>query len=156
MFVGNLDSESATLISVLSLDEKSRVLLDKNIREVSGLKKGSKLVAIPFKGGVTFVDVTGKSFFGSRPRYAYDEEQHEASKFLFHKPQIIVNTGNEMTSRKTLTVSPSTFHLFAEIETNLGIDYFDAGVASESLQKNCIVVSTDQVFDTIPNLKRIW
>ncbi|MDH2899590.1 MAG: hypothetical protein PXY39_01330 [archaeon] len=63
-------------MSVLSLDEKSRVLLDKNIREVSGPKKGSKLVAIPFKGGVTLVDVTGKSFVGSRPRYAYDEEQH--------------------------------------------------------------------------------
>lgn len=61
-----------------------------------------------------------------------------------------------MTSRKTLTVSPSTFHRVAEIEKNLGIDYFDAGVASESLQKNGIVVSTDQVFDTIPNLKRIW
>ena len=85
MFVGNINSESATLMSVLSLDEKSRVLLDKNIREASGLKKGSKLVAIPFKGGVTLVDVTGKSFVGSRPGFAFDEEQHEASKLLFHK-----------------------------------------------------------------------
>lgn len=60
-----------------------------------------------------------------------------------------------MTSRKTLTVSPNTFHLVEEIEKNLGIDYFDAGVATELLKKKGIVVSTDQVFDAIPNLKRI-
>jgi hypothetical protein len=75
--------------------------------------------------------------------------------FPFTRPQIIVNTGSEMTFRKTLTVSPSTFHLVEEIEKNLEIDYFDAGVATELLKKKGIVVSTDQVFDTIPNLKRI-
>ena len=59
-------------------------------------------------------------------------------------------------SEKTLKIGPGTLLLTAELEKNQGIDYFDAGVASESLQKNGIVVSTDRVFDKIPNLKRIW
>lgn len=81
-------------MSVLSLDEKSRVVLDKKVREVSGMKKGSKLVAIPFKGGVTLVDVTGRSFVGSMNGFAFREEEHEASKFLFRK------TGSENKQRK--------------------------------------------------------
>lgn len=74
-------------MSVLSLDEKSRVVLDKKLREVSGMKKGAKLVAIPFKGGVMLVDVTKKSFIGNMPGFAYQEEEHEASKFLFDKTE---------------------------------------------------------------------
>ena len=81
-------------MSVLSLDEKSRVVLDKNVREVSGMKKGAKLVAIPFKGGVMLVDVTGKRFMGNMPGFAYHEGEHEASKFLF------LNTENESKRKK--------------------------------------------------------
>lgn len=72
-------------MSVVTVDEKSRVVLDKKVREVSGLKRKSRLVAIPFKGGVTLVDVTGKRFVGSRPGLKFREEEHEASKFLFGK-----------------------------------------------------------------------
>jgi bifunctional DNA-binding transcriptional regulator/antitoxin component of YhaV-PrlF toxin-antitoxin module len=72
-------------MSVITVDEKSRIVLDKKIREVSGLKKKSRLVAIPFRGGVTLVDITGKSFVGSKPGFKYKEDEHEASKFLFEK-----------------------------------------------------------------------
>ena len=72
-------------MSVLSLDKKSRVVLDKKVREVSGMKKGSKVVAIAFKGGVTLVDVSGKIFVGNMSGFGYKEEEHEASKFLFGK-----------------------------------------------------------------------
>src|SRR5271169_3301951 len=75
------------VMSVLSLDEKSRVVLNKNVREVSGMKKGSKLVAIPFKGGVMLVDVTGKNFVGNMSGFAYQEREHEASKLLFRKTE---------------------------------------------------------------------
>ena len=74
-------------MSVLSLDEKSRVVLDKNVRKVSGMKKGAKLVAIPFKGGVMLVDVTGNSFIVNMPGFAYREGDHEASKFLFRNTE---------------------------------------------------------------------
>ena len=59
-------------------------------------------------------------------------------------------------SEKSLRIEPKTMFLTAEIEKNHRVDYFDAGVASESLQKGGIVVSTDRVFEKIPNLKRIW
>ena len=72
-------------MSVLCLDEKSGVLLDKKLREVSGMKKAAKLVAVQFKSGVMLVGVSEKSFVGSMPGFAYREEEHEASKFLFRK-----------------------------------------------------------------------
>ena len=72
-------------LSVSSLDEKNRLLLDKKTRKVSGIQKGSKIVAIPFKGGVTLVDVTKKKFTGSLNGFKFEEDQHEASKFLFQK-----------------------------------------------------------------------
>ena len=70
-------------MSVLSLDDKNRIVLDRKVRAASGVKKGAKLVAIPFRGGVLLVDVTGKSFVGRLTGFAFDEEKHEASKFLF-------------------------------------------------------------------------
>ena len=59
-------------------------------------------------------------------------------------------------SDKTQSVGAGTLLLTAQLEKDQGIDYFDAGVASESLQADGIVVSTDRVFDNIPNLRRIW
>lgn len=59
-------------------------------------------------------------------------------------------------SERTLRIGPAALFLTAQLEKSHAIDYFDAGVASESLQKDGVVVSTDRVFDKIPNLKRIW
>lgn len=70
-------------MSVLDIDEKNRVLLDKKVRKTTGFKKGDKLVAIPFKGGVMLVNVKNKDFAGSLDNFNYKEEKHEASKFLF-------------------------------------------------------------------------
>jgi bifunctional DNA-binding transcriptional regulator/antitoxin component of YhaV-PrlF toxin-antitoxin module len=70
-------------MSVLDVDEKNRVLLDKKVRETTGFKKGDKLIAIPFKGGVMLVSVKNKSFVGSLSNFKYNEERHEASRFLF-------------------------------------------------------------------------
>ncbi len=70
-------------MSLLTLDQKNRVLLDRKVRETSGLRKGARLVAIPFKGGVILVDASRKSFVGSMRGFAFNEERHEASKFLF-------------------------------------------------------------------------
>ncbi len=69
-------------MSLLTLDRKNRVLLDRKIRETSGLRKGARLAAIPFKGGVILVDATRKSFGGSMRGFAFKEESHEASKLL--------------------------------------------------------------------------
>jgi bifunctional DNA-binding transcriptional regulator/antitoxin component of YhaV-PrlF toxin-antitoxin module len=72
-------------MSVLVLDEKYRVLLDKKLREKIGLKKGDVLLAIPYSGGVLLARIKGKSFVGSLNDFKYDEKLHEASKYLFGK-----------------------------------------------------------------------
>ena len=70
-------------MSVLKVDEKYRVVLDKDVREVAGLEKGDELLAIPFRGGVILASLKGKRFVGSLSGFHYDEAAHEASKYLF-------------------------------------------------------------------------
>ncbi|MHB1907619.1 MAG: hypothetical protein ACYCQJ_01960 [Nitrososphaerales archaeon] len=55
-----------------------------------------------------------------------------------------------------MRVDPSTLYLSSEIESSQNMDYFDAAIAAESLQLDGLVVSTDRVFDNVPNLTRIW
>ena len=60
-------------------------MLDKKTRSVAGLKKGDRLVAIPFRGGVILVAPTNRKFAGSLSGFGFDEEAHEASRFLFRR-----------------------------------------------------------------------
>jgi len=53
-------------------------------------------------------------------------------------------------------LSPATFYLAAKIEKEYQLDYFDACVAAEALLLDGIVVSTDEAFDRVAGLKRIW
>jgi bifunctional DNA-binding transcriptional regulator/antitoxin component of YhaV-PrlF toxin-antitoxin module len=68
----------------VSLDDKYRILLDKKTRTAAGIKKGDKLVTIPFKGGVILV-APGSRFSGSLTGFRFSEEQHEASHFIFRR-----------------------------------------------------------------------
>ncbi len=69
----------------VALDDKYRVALDRRIREVAGIKKGDRLVAIPFKGGVVLVAASGRKFTGSLTGFGFAEERHEASRFIFRR-----------------------------------------------------------------------
>ena len=69
----------------VALDDKYRIVLDKKTRSVAGLKKGDRLVAIPFKGGVILVAPSNRKFAGSMPGFGFEEERHEASRFLFRR-----------------------------------------------------------------------
>ena len=68
----------------VSLDDKYRVALNRKTREIAGINKGDKLVAIPFKGGVILVAPRGK-FQGSLSGFEFAEERHEASRFIFRR-----------------------------------------------------------------------
>ena len=57
---------------------------------------------------------------------------------------------------KISPLSPITFYLAAKIEEEHGLDYFDACVAAEALLLDGVVVSTDEAFDRVAGLKRIW
>ena len=69
----------------VSLDDKYRVVLDKKIREVAGINKGDRLVAIPFKGGVILVAPRDRKFAASLTGFEFKEERHEASRFIFRR-----------------------------------------------------------------------
>ncbi len=72
-------------MSLLRVDKRYRILLDKRTREVMGLEEGDALLAIPFKGGVTLTVLKGKHFIGCLNGFNYDEEAHEASRYLFQQ-----------------------------------------------------------------------
>lgn len=67
------------------LDEKYRIVLDKRVREVAGLKKGERLVVIPFKGGVIIVAPRGRHYTGSLTAFHFKEHRHEASRYIFRR-----------------------------------------------------------------------
>jgi len=57
---------------------------------------------------------------------------------------------------KVSPLSPITFYTAAKIEREYNLDYFDACVAAEALLLDGIVISTDEAFDRVAGLKRIW
>jgi hypothetical protein len=67
------------------LDDKYRVLLDRRTREIAGINKRDRLVAIPFKGGVILVAPGARKFEGSLSGFGFAEERHEASRFIFRR-----------------------------------------------------------------------
>jgi bifunctional DNA-binding transcriptional regulator/antitoxin component of YhaV-PrlF toxin-antitoxin module len=69
----------------VALDDKYRVVLDKKTRKVAGIDKGDRLVAIPFKGGVILVAPGDRKFASSLTGFAFKEERHEASRFIFRR-----------------------------------------------------------------------
>jgi predicted nucleic acid-binding protein len=58
--------------------------------------------------------------------------------------------------RKVASLSPATMYLTSKLENELGLEYFDAGIAAEALQLDGAVVSTDKAFDRVERLTRIW
>lgn len=79
--------------------------------------------------------------------FSSDERMEKSALMIKDFPQV---------TSKTSSINPSTLYLTAKLEKEQGMEYFDAGVASEALQKDGIVVSTDRVFDKIPDLQRVW
>jgi len=70
-------------LSVVVVDGKYRVLLNKEVRRRAGIERGEELLAIPFRGGVVLLSLKGRRFEGSLDGFGFDEERHEASKYLF-------------------------------------------------------------------------
>jgi bifunctional DNA-binding transcriptional regulator/antitoxin component of YhaV-PrlF toxin-antitoxin module len=66
-----------------TVDEKYRIVLGKRLRKATGIEKGQRLVMIPFHGGIVLVSSEGRAFADSLARFRYDEEKHEASRYLF-------------------------------------------------------------------------
>jgi len=67
-------------LAVLKVDDRHRVLLDKEVRELLRIAPGDEVLAIPYSEGVLITSLKGK-----RPGFRFREERHEASKYLFKK-----------------------------------------------------------------------
>lgn len=79
--------------------------------------------------------------------FSFDERMEKAALLIKDFPNV---------TRRMSAITPATIYLTARLEKKLSMDYFDAGVASETLQSDGIVISTDRVFDKVPNLARVW
>ncbi len=67
---------------VLRMDSRYRVVLGKDIREKLEIRKGEKLIAVPFSGGVVIFSEKGRGFAGSLSGFHFEEEKHEATRYL--------------------------------------------------------------------------
>jgi len=60
---------------------------------------------------------------------------------------------NNVEEAKTLSLSLLAFQ--SEIEEKYGLSYFDSLIAASALKLDRQVISDDDAFDRVPNLKRI-
>jgi bifunctional DNA-binding transcriptional regulator/antitoxin component of YhaV-PrlF toxin-antitoxin module len=72
-------------LAVLKVDDRYRVLLDKEVRELLRIAPGDEVLAIPYSEGVLITSLKGKRFKTSLAGFRFREESHEASKYLFKK-----------------------------------------------------------------------
>jgi bifunctional DNA-binding transcriptional regulator/antitoxin component of YhaV-PrlF toxin-antitoxin module len=72
-------------IGLLKVDDRYRVLLDKEVRELLRIAPGDEVLAIPYSEGVLITSLKGKRFKTSLTGFRFREESHEASKYLFKK-----------------------------------------------------------------------
>jgi len=72
-------------MAVLKVDDRYRVVLDREVRKFLKVKPGDKVLAIPSSEGVLMISLKGKKFNTSLPGFRYRERNHEASRFLFKR-----------------------------------------------------------------------
>jgi bifunctional DNA-binding transcriptional regulator/antitoxin component of YhaV-PrlF toxin-antitoxin module len=72
-------------LAVLKVDDRYRVLLNKEVRELLRIAPGDEVLAIPYSEGVLITSLKGKRFKTSLTGFRFREESHEASKYLFKK-----------------------------------------------------------------------
>ena len=72
-------------LAILTVDDRYRVLLDKEVRVFLKIAPGDKVLAIPSSEGVLITSLKGKRFKTSLSGFRFKEESHEASRYLFKK-----------------------------------------------------------------------
>ncbi len=70
-------------MAVLRVDDRYRVVLDKEIREKLQVEPGDSVLAIASTNGVLVTNLKGRKYETLHPGFNYREEEHEASRYLF-------------------------------------------------------------------------
>jgi len=73
----------AITLAVLKVDDRYRIVLNKEIREKLQVKPGDAVLAIASTNGVLVTNLKGKKYDTLDPGFNYREEEHEASRYLF-------------------------------------------------------------------------
>jgi predicted nucleic acid-binding protein/bifunctional DNA-binding transcriptional regulator/antitoxin component of YhaV-PrlF toxin-antitoxin module len=84
LIVGSV-TKTWEILAILKVDDRYRVLLDKEVRELLRVAPGDKVLAIPYSDGVLITSLKGRRFKTSLAGFRFREESHEASKYLFKK-----------------------------------------------------------------------
>ncbi len=61
----------------------------------------------------------------------------------------------EKAQRRVTTLRPSVFYVAVGLAKDIGLEYFDAGVAAEALQYDGDIISTDRAFDGIRRVEKV-
>ena len=72
-------------LGLLKVDDRYRVVLDKEARDKLKIEPGDELLAIPSTDGILLTSFKGMKYESSLPGFNYREELHEASRYLFGK-----------------------------------------------------------------------
>ncbi len=72
-------------LAVLKVDDRYRVVLDKEVRNFLKVQPGDEVLVIPHSEGVLIASLKGRKFKTSLRGFRYKEGSHEASRYLFKK-----------------------------------------------------------------------
>jgi len=67
------------------VDDKNRVRIPKKYNKIAGINPGDKVLIFATVNRVFIVPLRRKKFVGSLDGMNFNEEDHEASKYLFKK-----------------------------------------------------------------------
>ena len=70
-------------MSVIVIDNKNRIRIPKKYSKIAGIKPGDKALVFATVNQVVIVPLKNKKFIGSLDGINFNEEDHEASKYLF-------------------------------------------------------------------------
>jgi len=72
-------------LGLLKVDDRYRVVLDKETRDKLKIEPGDELLAIPSTDGILLTSLKGMKYESSLPGFNYREELHEASQYILGK-----------------------------------------------------------------------
>ena len=72
-------------MSVIIIDNKNRVRIPKKYSTMAGINPGDKILIFATLNRVFLVPLRDKKFVGSLDGINFEEEEHEASKYLFNE-----------------------------------------------------------------------
>lgn len=58
-------------------------MIPSEVRKVVGIRKGDRILVLPFAKGILLLNLKDKRFEGSLRGFKFKEEMHEASRALF-------------------------------------------------------------------------